>query len=1318
MKPMNPGSKAHLRKTIRELREALLLELRENVQQQYLLQVPWEKKPRLTADRRERRRRLEAVLDGRAAEEGGSKEARERAFLGAVKDVGATFLNRVVLIRHLEALGLSKPAVVTGGLKSPGYIQFRELAKGLCEDDTQGYGVLLQFLFDELAAALPGLFGNVGLTALIPVPPATLRRVIEALDEIPADVWQDDMTLGWVYQYWNDPDREALDAKLHDRGKLEPHEIASKTQMFTERYMVEWLLQNSLGPTWLASCRKNGWTADAESQDVLTSLDERRAEWRKKREAGEVPLDALMPIHGELEEAWKYYVPQPLPDEVVKHAPASLRELKLLDPACGSGHFLVVAFDLLTTLYREEARHRGESWSDRQIAEWILENNLHGVDIDSRAVQIAAAAVFLKAKALARDAVPAQVNLVAPALRLSALKPDDPALLKLEKDIQGETGIPPELTRQLIEALSGVDHLGTLFKVGDAVDKAISAFEGVLSRPARQGELFEGAKASPTTLIAKADAKRIVIDRLNAFLAAHSGEEDLGLRLRGQQLTAGLRFAEIVREGEYHLVVGNPPYQGTSRMKDARYVAKHYPRGKSDLYAAFLERGLELCRPGGASAMVTMRGWMFLSTFTGLRKHILGTSHLALIGDLGWGAFEEMTDNPVVMSVCNRTAPESRSTALCPTSPTARVRTTSHYLQTIAGLRVQVGRYGFRSGGMFAVPGAPLIYWWSSDLIALYQSTPSLSSIASVRQGLATADNARFIRKPWEVHRSRLSINGRDAESETEWAPFIKGGAGRKWFEPLSDVIQWGRCGLEMRSFDSAVLRNPSYYFVKGIAFSPIGSEFSARLHRYPSIFGNMGSSVFPHDAAKLESLVCSMNSALARTVLESLNPGLHFEVGDVARLPAFDVPVFAFTVGQLETEFARYETTRETSIEFKQPGAHAWEEAQDWAQSAIDSVSGEKSQFTASRESPATSEQCLSFLLGNALGRFGRHGEGILDSTPDSALARGVFFISPRTRSESQPDVVLELRAEWEKRAKDFESESLEDWLRDEFFEYHRKLYENRPIYFPLASAKRAFVAYISIHRWTDSTLSSLLADHLIPERKAIEGALVDLQSERNSTDKKVRVNAEKLYTQHKKWLEELEAFIALVQEIAEKGPPPPDSKTEKRDVDAPYRMDLDDGVLVNSAALWPLLEPMWKDPKKRWKELANAQGRKDYDWSHLAARYFPDRVDDKCRKDPSLAVAHRCFWKYHPEKAYQWELRLKDEIGPDFKLEEKDSDVLRAAFLEAHPERARENEAAEVARLERKAKKRDQAELELDDASDGAEDDSVDADDETESA
>ena len=181
----------------------------------------------------------------------------------------------------------------------------------------------------------------------------------------------------------------------------------------------------------------------------------------------------------------------------------------------------------------------------------------------------------------------------------------------------------------------------------------------------------------------------------------------------------------------------------------------------------------------------------------------------------------------------------------------------------------------------------------------------------------------------------------------------------------------------------------------------------------------------------------------------------------------------------------------------------------------------------------------------------------------------------------------------------------------------------------------------------------------------------------------------AEKRFTEVQKLLEELTDFIAKVTEIAEKGPPPPDDKTTKREVDARYVMDLDDGVMVNSAALWPLLEPQWKDPRKWWKELANAQGKKDYDGSHLAARYFPTRARKKCHEDPSLAVAHRCFWQLHPAKAYAWELRLQDEIRPGFTIDEPGSDAARAKFLEEHAREAAESRATETKRRERKAAK-----------------------------
>ena len=141
-------------------------------------------------------------------------------------------------------------------------------------------------MFEDLAIDLPGLYGPGGMADLIPIPTATLRHVVEALDDSELETcWTDDMTLGWVYQYWNDPEREALDAKINAGGKIEPHEIASKTQMFTERYMVDWLLQNSLGPMWLAMCKKHGWTPEVEANGTLARLEERRIDWRAKRDA-------------------------------------------------------------------------------------------------------------------------------------------------------------------------------------------------------------------------------------------------------------------------------------------------------------------------------------------------------------------------------------------------------------------------------------------------------------------------------------------------------------------------------------------------------------------------------------------------------------------------------------------------------------------------------------------------------------------------------------------------------------------------------------------------------------------------------------------------------------------------------------------------------------------------------------------------------------------------------------------------------------------------------------------------------------------------
>lgn len=1046
--------------------------------------------------------------------------------------------------------------------------------------------------------------------------------------------------------------------------------------------MVEWLLQNSLGPTWLAICKKHGWSAEAESTGVLAQLDTRRAEWRTRREAGAVAPEALMPINGALEEAWKYYVPQPMPAAVVEQAPDSIRDLKLLDPACGSGHFLVVAFDLLVELYREEARHRGESWSDRQIAEWILENNLHGIDIDPRAVQIAAAALYLKARCLAKDAEPRQVNLVAPLLKLATLAQTDASLMKLETDIQKETGIPPELTRQLIAVLEGVDHLGSLLKLGDAIDKALGAHEGIFATTGRQRELFGGAV--PTMPLDKAVAKLRVQDLLSHFLAAHAGAEDLGLRLRGQQLSAGLRFASIAKEGAYHLVVGNPPYQGTSKMKNAEYVAKNYPMGKSDLYAAFMERGLQLCRLGGACSMVTKRSWMFMSDYTELREHLLKAFDLRVLGDVDRGAFEEVPDEVVAtaMSVFRRTPPATEpSFALQPTPLSDKSRDNGRTTRKRAAVLAQVGRHDFSPTSVATVPGRPLLYWWRQAELETFARAQLLGTKYLVTPGVKTGDDTRFTLLHFEVDSGSLP---HEPNLEAPWQFFIKGGAGAEWIEPVTRVLRWRHRGLELGVFGmycapgTVRTRDPAIYFRPGVAFTAIGSTFSARAHRRPSIIGNMGASVFTEHVAET---LCTMNSMRARRVLQSLNPGMHFEVGDVSRLPLIEVPDAREIFKRVSAAFGEHESHRESSIEYVAPGPSPWRAAQAWAQRAVDRAVGETLPELPDDKDPERPIDHLSFSLGQVLRRSRIENPS------------GLLFLSPRHDLSA---LALEpLRRAWNDHGQGVAS-TLEQWLRESFFVHHRDTYGSRPIYFPLSSSKRSFVAYVSIHRWSASTLTTLLSDYLIPERKALEGSLADLRTARATADKKSRSENDRLFAQLSRWLEELQDFIAKVTLCAEKGPPS-EPGTPPREADAPYVMDLDDGVMINAAALWPLLDPMWKDPKKWWKELAAAKGRKDYDWSHLAARYFPSRVDEKCQKDPSLAVAHGCFWKYHSEKAYQWELRLQDEIGPDFLITEKDSDSLRKVFRKQESKRAAELQAAEQVRRERKANKQDQEDLEL---------------------
>jgi len=944
-----------------------------------------------------------------------------------------------------------------------------------------------------------------------------------------------------------------------------------------------------------------------------------------------------------------------------------------------------------------------------------LENSLYGIDLDPRAVQIAAAALWLKAKQTCPDAEPARLNLVASNLRLGSLDDDDPALVELRREVERETGIPSKLTDTIVHALQGADHLGSLLKIDTAVDEAIRKHEAAFGRVADpvQGRLFGETPPAQQRLTLDRDAARAnILERLEGFLAGHSSGDDLGLRLRGEQLAAGVRFVRLIREGTYNLVVGNPPYQGTSKMEEARYVSSNYRLGKADLYAAFLQRGSELLAERGLMSLLTMRSWMFIQQYLGIRTWIQTNFDLRSIGDFAIGAFDEVANDLLSVSavVIRKATPSSQpGVSLLPSPPDDRSYDRERTSRKRSATLCHVGLHSFHTQKFNLIQSCPMVHWWPDSFVEEYCKVQKVGDAFKARSGAQTSDDVRFLRVPWEV----FTLPG-SAESELAavirqpWVPYIPGAAGIKWIEPVVRMIRWKDNGLEVKAYNqflygsySRTVKNENWFFVLGVGFTTIGSQFAARLHRRRSVFGSKGASVFPSDRSLA---LCNLNASSNASIVQSLNPGMDFTSGDVNRLPVWPIKEAASIVRILESAFSVHESHREPSIEFSVPGSSPWLSAQSWAQSAVDRPEMDSLPPYEPRNDPESPTDHLSYAFGVALGRFGPNGEGILDPSKDdlsASLPAGILFLDGALetndlRDSLGHDATKPLHAAWRQHGLAIDERSdVRDYLRTNFFEdIHRKMYESRPIHWPLSSKNKTFVAWVTIHRWNEGTLRDLLAYHLGDALKRLDGEIADLRVVRDGADKTKAREAEKRFAKVQKWREELVTFIAAVEQCAEQGPPPTDASCPPREANARYNPDLDDGVMINSAALWPLLLPHWKEPKKWWKELASAQGKKDYDWSHLAMRYWPTRVDAKCQSDPSLGVAHGCFWKYHPGRAWAWEFRLQDEIGPEFRIEEASyrgdggHEAHRAAYLSDHADEALA--AIEKEALRRRKKRR----------------------------
>lgn len=447
-----------------------------------------------------------------------------------------------------------------------------------------------------------------------------------------------------------------------------------------------------------------------------------------------------------------------------------------------------------------------------------------------------------------------------------------------------------------------------------------------------QPDFFEGAPPVQEEMdFTAAEARTGVQELLEKFLNHHTGANDLGLRLYGEQLAVGVRFVRMLKEDAYDLVIANPPYQGTGKMASSEYVEVNYQLGKNDLYASFLLRGLELIVVGGISTMLSMRSWMFLRQPAELRAQFLSQHTLLSIGDFDRGAFEGIADEVVSVcaSVLRQSSPLSNSSSLviCPTpredNSRDSERTSRKRSATLAHERV----YRFSVQELKVVPEWPLIYWWTNKDLDRYRQFPLLGDSATISKGITTCNDTRFPRYTWEINNERIWVStdfGRDPElSCIAWAPFLNGAKGAAWLHPTREAVRWELNGMEIANSPvNRYGRGSEFCFKRGVSFSQIGSSFLARLHRHQSALGNKGTSVFPENP---EYVVCLLNSTASRFIASSLNPGLGFEVGDIQRIPLANPSFEPKIIEVLELSFSQSEKSDECSTEFHCPGPSSW---------------------------------------------------------------------------------------------------------------------------------------------------------------------------------------------------------------------------------------------------------------------------------------------------------------------------------------------------------------------------------------------------------
>lgn len=761
-----------------------------------------------------------------------------------IEESAYTWFNRLTALAFMEANGyIDEKMIFNNGVKNEpaiidNYYEFEffknldvDLQKelhNLRDENTPNsieklYSILMEEKCEDLSNIMPFMFKKKGTYSDILFPTGLLMEnslLVRLREEIGAEAPIE--LIGWLYQYYNSEKREVVYNGSMKKSKINKEYIAPATQLFTPDWIVKYMVENSLGKLALESTG----------------------------------------INDNLKNNWKYYIDSEKEENSEK---IKIEDIKILDPAMGSGHILVYAFDLLFEMYENLG------WSTKESVLSILKNNLYGLEIDERAGQLASFALMMKARE-----------------KFSRLF----SVLKREEDFKLNTLIIEE-SNSLSERIKNRIKNNNLNNLNKIIED------------------FEDAKEYGSILRLESIDKEILEREFNLLKESFNNNEQETLIFNEDEMIVDINeelelIENLIKQhtimtDKFDITVTNPPYMGNSRMNGIlkEYIDKNYPDVKSDLFAVFFIKCGEITKKKGYLAFMSPFVWMFIKSYEELRKIFIEEKTISSLVQLEYSGFEDATV-PICTFVLQNSYTDKKGEYIKLSdfkgAKNQPIKTLEAVKNPNCNWRFQAKQKDFEK-----IPGSPIAYWVSDRILSIFEKMQNLKKDGDTRQGMATSDNNRFLRLWNEVNYNKIGYNMTNSqealESKKKWFPYNKGGEFRKWYGNQEYLVNWENDGYEIKNYAESLyksvtrtIKSISEYFKTSISWSKISSgNIAFRYYPKGFIFDVAGCSIFYKDENIMKYHFGLLNSKIAKICLKVISPTLNYEAGQIAILPVLE---------------------------------------------------------------------------------------------------------------------------------------------------------------------------------------------------------------------------------------------------------------------------------------------------------------------------------------------------------------------------------------------------------------------------------------------